>query len=165
MLSIAQLIAGLAMSNSFHRAYLGKRLQDLLDLTHVQMKLVYESHGLIIPVEGSSTLQALRPGSRQALADLARTLNQPHQLVAQRLEKLVRLGLAERSPDRNDKRRFEFALTQAGTEQWHLLDRIMRNAIDVNKGLFEEINIDLIEALDNAISHLNERGLQDRFKK
>ena len=151
------------MSKSFHRAYLGKRLQDLLDLSHLQLKSVYQEYGLVIPVEGSSTLQALRPGTQQALTDLTRTLKQPHQLVAQRLKKLLHLKLVERSPDPKDKRRFHFSLTQAGIKQWQLLDRVMSDAIHVNERLFAEIAVDLIAALDKAISTLTDNSLQHRF--
>lgn len=127
------------------------------------MKTVYKSSGLIIPVEGSSTLQALRPGTRQALADLTRTLNQSHQLIAQRLGKLSRLGLIKRSSDPEDKRRSEYVLTDLGVEQWRLLDSVMRETVAINDQLFEEVGVDLTMALDKAISILGERGLDSRF--
>ena len=148
---------------SFHSAYLGKRLQDLLDLAHVQMQTVYGDRGLDIPVIGSSTLQTLKPGVKLSLSDLARILNQPHQLVAQRVRKLVALGLAQGAPDPNDGRRTEYALTASGANQWRILNEIMSEAEAVNQQLFEEIEVDLIETLEAAITRLNSVGLDQRF--
>ena len=148
---------------SFHKAYLGKRLQGLLSLSHQQMQSVYEKRGLIISVEGSSTLQVFSPGARLALADLARILEQPHQLVAQRLQKLVRLDLVIKQPDPTDRRRTEYVLTTDGEHQWQLLSTLMTDAIEVNRGLFDEIGIDLLAALDEAISALHSKSFLERF--
>ncbi|MXO55276.1 MarR family transcriptional regulator [Altererythrobacter gangjinensis] len=163
---IAQLIAIMESKitePAFNKAYLGKRLQDLMDLTHVQMQLVYEARGLDIPVEGSSTLQALGPNKALSLSDLARNLAQPHQLVAQRLNKLLKRGLIEKTPDLFDKRRSEYSLTPAGLEQWELLDQIMVDAGEANQDLFDEIGVDLIAALENATTTLKACGLHERI--
>lgn len=147
----------------FHDAYLGKRLQDLLTLSHQQMQSVYEKRGLIISVEGSSTLQVLKPGTKLALADLARILEQPHQLVAQRIQKLVRLDLVIKQSDPLDGRRTEYVLTTHGEQQWQLLNSLMIDGIDVNRALFDEIGIDLLGGLDAAISALHTRSFAERF--
>lgn len=147
----------------FHEAYLGKRLQDLLDLAHLQMKDVYAEAGLIIPVEGSSTLQSLKPGAGRALADLARSLDQPHQLVAQRLDKLKALKLVTRRADPKDGRRFEYFLTAEGEVQWRLLDTLMQRLIEVNRALFKEIECDLVSRLDDAVKALKSRAYTQRF--
>jgi len=148
---------------AFNKAYLGKRLQDLMDLTHAQMLLVYQARGLDIPVEGSSTLQALGPNKSLSLSDLANNLTQPHQLVAQRLNKLLKRRLITKAPDPSDKRRFEYSLTPAGKEQWALLDQIMVDAGEANQALFDEIGVDLIVALENATTTLKVRGLHQRI--
>jgi DNA-binding MarR family transcriptional regulator len=151
-------------SISFHRAYLGKRLQDLLDLAHLQMGQVYKDRALRIPVQGSSTLQVLRPDTRQSLSDLARALGQSHQLVAKRIKRLLSEGLVTALPDPADGRRTLYELTSSGEDQWHRLDAIMSEADHVNAELFNEIGVDLIAALDDALEKLNERGLDERFK-
>ena len=150
---------------TFHEAYLGKRLQDLLGLSHQQMQQVYEQRGLVIPVEGSSTLQALAPGARLALADLSRDLGQPHQLVAQRLRKLAALELVKSQPDQNDRRRTEYVLTPRGEDQWRLLDALMNEAVEVNRALFAEIGVDLISGLEAATEALEQRSFLERFTR
>jgi DNA-binding MarR family transcriptional regulator len=156
-------MAFLMAGSNFHRAYLGKRLQDLLDLTHVQMQKVYEKNGLSIRVQGSSTLQALGPDERLSLADLARKLGQPHQLIAQRIERLLKAGLVSKAPDPADRRRSEYRLTDEGKRQWMILDRLMHEAGTVNEELFREIGTDLVDALERARDRLETRGLHDRF--
>jgi DNA-binding MarR family transcriptional regulator len=128
------------------------------------MQIVYRDRGLDIPVKGSSTLQALRPDTKLSLSDLARILNQPHQLVAQRIKKLLASGLAEASPDPNDGRRTEYRLTEEGSSQWQILNEIMSEAGAVNQQLFDEIEVDLITSLDAAIDHLTDFGLHQRFR-
>ncbi|MDE1468494.1 MarR family winged helix-turn-helix transcriptional regulator [Aurantiacibacter sp. D1-12] len=146
----------------FDNAYLGKRLQDLLTLAHSQMKEVYEAHGLVIPVEGSSTLHAIAPGTSASLTEIAATLGQSHQLIAQRIGKLLALELAEKRADPNDGRRSEYILTPAGEEQWHRLDTLMQTIAKVNQRLFAEIGCDLVEGLDRALTALAKEDYQSR---
>lgn len=148
---------------AFHKAYLGKQLQDLLSICHQQMQKVYESKGLVIPVEGSSTLQVLEPKACLALADIARILEQPHQLVAQRIRKLVALGLVKSQQDPNDGRRTEYVLTNLGKVQWQLLDSLMQESIHVNESLYEDAGTDLSAALNAVTTCLQERSFLQRF--
>lgn len=147
----------------FDNAYLGKRLQDLLTLAHSQMKEVYEAHGLVIPVEGSSTFHLIAPGAAVSLTEIAATLGQSHQLIAQRVGKLLALELAEKRADPKDGRRSEYTLTQEGEEQWHRLDALMQTTAKVNHSLFDEIGCDLVEGLDRALNALAKEDYQSRF--
>ncbi|WP_271078835.1 MarR family transcriptional regulator [Aurantiacibacter sp. MUD61] len=144
-------------------AYLGKRLQDLLTVTEGQMKSVYAAHGLVIPVEGSSTLHILAPGTWMSLTEIARDLGQSHQLIAQRIDKLLKLKLVTKRDDPEDGRRSEYGLTPAGQEQWQRLDQLMLATTKVNQQLFEEIGCHLIQALDTAREALIRQDYQTRF--
>ena len=151
------------MNQPFHRAYLGKRMQDFMELAHEQMTDVYVQKGLKIPVQGSSTLQALNPGSRQSLSDLARILHQPHQLVSQRIERLLKAGLVTRTPDPSDKRRSEYSLTSEGEDQWRLLNEVMEDVDMVHAELFAELGVDLLKVMDDAIAKISDNGLHERI--
>ena len=144
-------------------AYLGKRLQDLLTVSEGQMKSVYAAHGLVIPVEGSSTLHILAPGTWMSLTEIARALGQSHQLIAQRIGKLLKFGLVVRRDDPNDGRRSEYGLTHDGEDQWRRLDMLMVETARVNKALFDEIGCHLIRALDSAREALAKQDYQTRF--
>ncbi len=149
----------------FHEAYLGKRLQDLLTLAHNQMKMVYEKHGLVIPVEGSSTMQVLAPGKWMSLTEIAQALDQSHQLIAQRIGKLRNLSLVTQRSDPKDGRRSEYGLTPAGEEQWQLLDGLMATTSAVNRHLFDEIGCDLLSGIDSALAALARENYVERFEK
>lgn len=149
--------------SSFHAAYLGKRLQDLMDLAHEQMQDVYDQHGLSIPVQGSSTLEAIKPGSSVTLSAVARYLGQSHQLVAQRLQKLEKRGLIFRTADPSDGRQTLYTLSDEGERMWLLLDETMALASRVNSELFSELGVDLVTILDQAITLLSNRSMSARF--
>lgn len=127
------------------------------------MAPVYEAYGLIIPVEGSSTLQVLAPGKALSLTEIARLLDQSHQLIAQRISKLHALALVEQRPDPSDKRRKEYVLTERGEEQWQRLDQLMKATADVNDRLFKEIECDLTSSIDEALKALDRQNYLDRF--
>ena len=148
---------------AFHEAYLGKRLQDFLALAHEQMRQVYEANDLVIPVEGSSTLQVLAPGENLSLTEIARQLGQSHQLIAQRIGKLQKLGLVEKHPDPDDGRRAYYNLTTEGEIQWHRLDALMVRLASVNAQLFDDIGCDLTRKLDEAMQALASTPYLARF--
>ncbi|ANU08657.1 MarR family winged helix-turn-helix transcriptional regulator [Paraurantiacibacter namhicola] len=150
-------------TSGFHAAYLGKRLQDLMDLAHVQMQRVYDAEGLEIPVRGSSTLQALGPDRQLTLSELARMLGQSHQLVSQRLGRLEDRKLVSAALDPNDGRKRIYCLTPEGQRAWCKLDEIMARAGRMNAELFEEIGVDLVDALDRAIARFEMRDMPARM--
>ncbi|WP_157799411.1 MarR family winged helix-turn-helix transcriptional regulator [Qipengyuania seohaensis] len=135
----------------------------MMDLAHEQMQDVYAQRGLNIPVQGSSTLQAIKPGSSVSLSDLARDLGQSHQLVAQRLRKLESRRLVYRAADPTDGRKTLYTLTAEGERTWRLLDETMALATRMNSDLFSEIGVDLVAALDDAIARLHVRNMSTRF--
>ncbi|WP_265562205.1 winged helix-turn-helix transcriptional regulator [Sphingomicrobium arenosum] len=152
------------MSRSFDdEGYLGKRLQDVLALATQQIAQVHAARGLVMPVEGTSTLHALAPGTRRSLTEIARQLGQSHQLIAQRLQRLVQQGLATKTADPNDGRRSEYQLTSLGVEQWEILDHFMDDVAIVNRRLFEEIGCDLVAALDAMAKALKHQDYRSRF--
>jgi len=170
MQSIAQLIAYMDIQMSFvnsetvRKAYLGKHAQDLILKSSDQVLDVYKARGIVIPVVVSSTLQFLNRDSGASLSDIARALELPHQLVAQRTEKLLKLGLVTKQLDPADKRRSEFHLTKTGQNQAHLLKQCMADMALVYADIYDEIDCDLAQALLDAITALERKPLLSRFE-
>lgn len=79
-----------ANTEILRKAYLGKHAQNLLFLSSGQVADVYLDRGITIPVRLSSTLQFISQQSGASLADIARALEIPHQLISQRTEKLLK---------------------------------------------------------------------------
>ncbi|MEM9839873.1 MAG: MarR family winged helix-turn-helix transcriptional regulator [Pseudomonadota bacterium] len=147
------------------RAYLGRHAQTLILKSSAQVADVYADRGITIPVATSSTLQYLfeHPGS--SLSDLARHFEWPHQLAAQRTDKLIALALIEKHRDPNDRRRSIFVVTEAGQDQAERLVQCMADTAQVYTELFDEIGVDLADALLRAVDALERKTLSERFKQ
>ncbi|MDJ0643917.1 MAG: helix-turn-helix domain-containing protein [Erythrobacter sp.] len=149
----------------FKDAYLGKHAYDLMVQTSDQMEVVYAQRGLLIPLQVSSVLHFLAAHDGSSMADIGAALNLPHQLVAQRVSKLLSLGLVERRPATDDRRRIELYLTDSGQEQGRLLVDCMAETAKVYRSLFEEIGCNLVSALLAASNRLESKPLAERFEE
>jgi len=144
-------------------AYVGKRIYDLLETLTSQISVVYTDRGILIPVHTSSTLHCLSVRKGMSLADIARTLGIPHQLARQRMDKLLALGLIEKTADPKDGRRFQWHLTAAGNRQADLLRQCMKDVITVHECMDKELGFVLAEVLTLARAALIESPMSERF--
>ena len=151
-------------NHTIKQAYLGKAAQDLVRVTSDQVAEIYDRRQIIIPVELSSTLHSLSLKNGASLTEIASTLGLPHQLVAQRVRKLMALGLLERRPDQKDGRRYELHLSDYGHDQADRLRVCMRDMSRVYEGLYEEIGCDLPAILSVAIQAIRDNSLVERFE-
>lgn len=151
-------------NGDLHKAYLGKHANELVLVSSQQVAEVYRQRGLMIPVEVSSTLQYLGDQPKPSMADMARDLAVPHQLVAQRVKKLINIGCVKRRPDPNDARRTQLVLTAKGRQQHKLLVQAMADTAVVYQTLYDEIGCDLPAMLCAAIKALKDRPLSQRFE-
>lgn len=166
---IAQLIARFIITfvntETIRKAYLGKHAQSWVIKSAEQIQKVYEQRGIVIPVAVSSTLHCICDNEGASLADIARHLDIPHQLVAQRIGKLTRFKLVKKCPDPNDKRRSEYFLTALGQEQAKRLMQCMDDAALIYSELFDEIGCDLAQVLLDAVKALERNPLDYRFAR
>ncbi len=149
-----------------HRSFIGKHAEDLGQLIGVQIKPIYESLGILVPVKSCSIVHylyqnRLSGGEGLTLSDLSKTLNQSHQLVKQKLPRLLKLDLINVRQDSEDKRRYLYSLTELGVTQAVIL---AENPLEkVYQHLFDEINTDLNQVLIAAINGLKKQNLMERF--
>jgi len=139
-------------SNDFTRSFIGKQADDLGNLICEQIKPIYRSLGIVVPVKSVSIMHALSQAEQASLTELARMLQQSHQLVKQKLPRLIQLGLITRQQDPNDKRRSCYRLTPLGQELEHLLHQYSLHQVYAD--LSAEINADLYGVLCSAINGL-----------
>ncbi|PQZ83142.1 MULTISPECIES: MarR family winged helix-turn-helix transcriptional regulator [unclassified Brevundimonas] len=107
-----------------NRTYLGRVSEQLSELIEQQSAEVFKRAGLIIPVKSSSLMAAIATLGPVSVADLGRALDRSHQLIQQKVPKLVALGLVTRQPDPADQRVNLIAITDRGREQLALLDSL-----------------------------------------
>ncbi len=150
-------------SDKISHAFIGKQADDLGQLIHEQVKPLYESLGIIVPVKSCSIIHYLNKYENISVTDLAKHLKQSHQLVKQKLPKLQRLGLIESLSDKNDKRRTTYHLTQSGLSQAKLLKENSLNA--VYQHLSKEIGASLHQVLEDAINGLKQKDMLTRFQE
>ena len=105
------------------RTFLGRLAEDLSDLIAGQSQALFAARNIAIPVRSVSLVVALARLQPATATELADALAKSHQLVSQKLPKLLQLGLVERSECPTDRRRKLYSLTDAGRAD---LDRFTR---------------------------------------
>ncbi|WP_223787559.1 MarR family winged helix-turn-helix transcriptional regulator [Marinicella meishanensis] len=148
--------------HTFTRSFIGKQAEDLGNLISEQIKPIYESLGIVVPVKSVSIIHALRQSEQASLTELAKLLQQSHQLVKQKLPRLTQLGLITRQQDPHDKRRFWYRLTALGQDQAQMLND--HSLTQVYAELSAEIQADLYAVLTAAIAGLKKQDLYSRFQ-
>ena len=106
------------------RTFLGRLSEQLSELIEQQSAEVFKRAGIVIPVKSSSLLGAIATLGPVSVADLVRALDRSHQLIQQKIPKLLALDLVSRRPDPNDLRINLIEITDRGREQLALLDRL-----------------------------------------
>lgn len=145
------------------KSFIGKQADDLSNLIREQIRPIYESLGIVVPVKSCSVIHYLNKFDDLSVTDLAKHLKQSHQLVKQKLPKLQNLGLIEQRDDDNDKRRSTYHLTAEGKQQAKLLNE--NSLISVYQNLSDEVGADLHKVLNKAIKGLKQKDLLTRFKE
>jgi len=148
---------------SIIQSFIGKQADDLGQLISEQIKPVYQALGIMVPVKSCSVIHQLDKTGQATVTELARSLNQSHQLLKQKLPRLLKLKLIECSDDPDDKRRILYRLTQTGSSQAELLRK--HSMTQVYASLSDEINADLYQVLTAAIEGLKRKDLLSRFNE
>lgn len=146
-------------------AYLGKHALRLTALTSEQMQDVYAQRGIEFPIEVSSVMHYLLKNPDAAQSEMSKALAIPHQLSAQRVTKLLSLGLGTKRADPLDARRSLLNLTEKGHQQALLLVSCMEDTALIYRELFQEIGCDLTGAIADAIAAIETTPLSQRFAK
>lgn len=148
-------------NNTSPHSFIGKQADDLGQLLYVQVKPIYELLGIIVPVKSCSIMHFLNNNTGASLVELAKNLQQSHQLVKQKLPRLHKLGLLEIHDDDDDKRRKIYRLTPLGQQQAALLKE--HSLQSIYQDLSDEIQSDLNNILSAAINSLQNKDLLSRF--
>lgn len=145
-----------------NRTFLGRLSEQLSELIEQQSAEVFRRAGIIIPVKSSSLLVAIATLGPVSVADLVRALDRSHQLIQQKMPKLVALGLVSRRPDPDDQRVNLIEITDRGREQLALLDRL-DPGFDRAYAEMEKDAGPVFDGINRAIRSLKARPLIDRM--
>jgi len=145
-----------------NRTFLGRLSEQLSELIEQQSAEVFERAGLVIPVKSSSLMGAIATLGPVSVADLVRALNRSHQLIQQKMPKLLKLGLVSRRPDPDDQRVVLIELTDKGREQLALLDSLDAEFERAYAEMEEDAG-PVFDSISRAIASLKARPLIDRM--
>lgn len=120
--------------------------------------------GVVIPSRSASTLLLLGEARNLSVADVARLLDQPHQLVTQRTDLLIALGAVTRVDDSRDARRRVLRLTAKGRRELGKLNAVLVEAQEAICALYREIGCDLFDAAERAMDALDRASLRQRIE-
>lgn len=143
------------------RVFLGRLAETLSTLIESQSADLFNTAGLVIPVKSCSLMMAIRSRDPGAAVDLARDLDCSHQLVLQKIPKLLQLGLIEQEPCSQDRRRKLFRLTDTGRSNLAVADTLFPAIERAYDGLGEGAT-DVHGAMEATIAALKARPLVDR---
>ena len=143
-------------------AFIANTLDGLTALIVNQGEDLLRVAGIGFPARASSTVLLLGERGEKSAADIARALRQPHQLVTQRIELLIELGIVARVDDPQDARRKLLRLTAKGRRQFGLLIRTLEEAEAAFQELYREIGCDLTKKVQLAVAALNRTSLLSR---
>lgn len=145
-----------------NHTFLGRLSEQLSELIEQQSAEVFKRAGIIIPVKSSSLLGAVATLGPVSVADLVRALDRSHQLIQQKMPKLLTLGLVSRRPDPDDQRVILIEITDRGREQLALLDGL-DPGFERAYAEMEEDAGPVFDGISRAIRSLKARPLIDRI--
>lgn len=151
-------------SHPLRGAFIANQLDRLADLISDQGELFLQDAGLAFPARAVSSVLLIGERGEISTADIAKILKQPHQLVTQRVELLIKSSIVERLIDPDDGRRKILRLTPAGAEQFARLQEQLAKAARAFAALFEEIQCDLPAITRRAAAALDDRSLLERVQ-
>lgn len=142
-------------------AFLGRTVERLSVLIAEQSKAVFDDRGIVIPVRSCSLMTVLAKLGAASASDLARELGHSHQLVMQKIPKLISLGLIRDRPDDDDARRRLFQLTDKGIEQFAKFEHCTVLLRTAYARLFAEVG-DVKDLVERTTAALDDTPLRDR---
>lgn len=144
------------------RTFLGRLSEQLSELVEQQSAEVFKRAGIVIPVKSSSLLGAIATLGPVSVADLVRALERSHQLIQQKIPKLLALDLVSRRPDPNDLRINLIEITDRGREQLALLDGLTPEFERAYAEMEQEAG-PVFDTVARAIRSLKACSLNDRI--
>lgn len=143
-------------------AFVANLLGRLVDMIVAQGEDLLHDAGLDFPSRAASSVLLVGERGNISAADIASALDQPHQLVTQRIELLIDLKIVKRVSDPKDGRRKILALTNKGTQQFMRLQTRLTNADRAFEILFKEIDCDLPAIAARAMDALGKHSILER---
>lgn len=146
------------------RVFLTTAMDQLSALIMEQGQQTLREAGVDFSIRAAPIVLLLTKKGPLAAADVAKALNQPHQLVAQRLDALVDLKIIARVSDPGDARRKLLKITPKGRTQLIRLKDTLDLIEVAYEQVFEKIGCDLAAKVLEAAEALTREPFPDRVR-
>ncbi len=143
-------------------AFVSNKLLRLVETIADQGQVLLSSAAIEIPPRAISTVLMIGEIPDVTAADIATSLDQPHQVATQRIGTLIKLGLVTKRPHATDSRRKVLVLTDKGQAQFALMMVMLEKIRAAMDALFEEIGCDLAARSVDAVAALRAVPLIER---
>jgi DNA-binding MarR family transcriptional regulator len=149
--------------DDFGTAVLGPQLLRLLNKIIDDSTVALAADGQNFPAHLSSTLLVLQKRGPCGKIDIAKDLAISHQLCTHRVGKLKKLGLIQEKRDPKDGRRGVISLTKQGHARTSKLVAFCGQIEAAYRELFDEVGVDLFDAVIRARKALESKSFDDRI--
>lgn len=149
-------------TNEFGPTFLGLQAHQLLSIIDFQGTNLLAMQGIDLPSRSVSTMMYLKKTRCATVTGLAHFLGMSHQLVRHRLKDLKARNLVTEKRDPDDLRRTLIFLTRSGKALALKVEHLNKEVEHVYLDMFEEIGVDVFEALIKAKQALTEKSLGTR---
>lgn len=141
----------------------GLKARRLADTIGQQGRDAYAALDVRVDAKLNSLIIALGEITRSTSTELASQTGLSRQLVETRLAKMEREGLVSSATDDADARRRLYFLTDEAHILAQRVHAVMTNFESVYQLIWDEIGVDLADAISKAEAALNSRSLTDRY--
>lgn len=143
--------------------FLGHYAMRLGDILARQGEELLKEKGWQTPSLSVSTVLFLSSKGEATVTDISVAVGVSHQLAAQRINELEKLGLVKRVPNEQDKRSRLIVLTDSGQKEAGELDQFVQETSRALRVLEEEIACSLSRTLCDAVEALERNPLKNRY--
>lgn len=144
-------------------AFVSNKLLRLVETLADQGQVLLSSAEIDIPPRAISTVLMIGEIPDVTAADIATSLDQPHQVATQRIAALIELGFITKRPHATDSRRKVLVLTTRGRAQYQSMMVMLEKIRAAMDALFDEIGCDLAAKAVEAVAALQARTLIERI--
>ncbi len=145
-------------------AFFGLLATRLTDLVVDEGGRVSAERGIETPPRCMSTMLTLLDGPK-GVSELARELGMSHVALIKIVRQLTELGFVEIGADPEDRRRRPVALTEIGHKAALDVERFVMRLRVVYFDLFDEIGVNVHDAMRKMEAALRKRSFYDRLEK
>ena len=143
--------------------FLGHYAIRLGDILARQGEDLLKEKGWLTPSLSVSTILFLSSNGEATVTDISVAVGVSHQLAAQRINELEKLGLVKRVPNQQDKRSRLIVLTDSGQKEAGELDLFVQETSRALRVLEEEIACSLSQTICDAVEALERNPLKNRY--